>query len=117
MKLVLRSFAVLAIVAAIAGCAQPTKPATLGKAAPFGSRFEGTGKVTLHPGQPCASQIMFDFRSATSNIIWLAAPMRETKLLTEAADCQCRVHIWGKWQRGRQAGCSYVAVMNVVSLK
>ena len=117
MKLIVRSFAVLAIVAALASCAQPTKPAALGKAAPVGSRFEGTGKVTLHPGQPCASQIMFDFRTATSNTIWLAAPMRETKLLTDAADCQCLIHISGKWQRGRQTGCSYVAVTNVVSLK
>jgi hypothetical protein len=117
MKLILRSLAVLAIVAVFAGCAQPTKPAALGKASPVGSRFEGTGKVTLHPGQPCASQIMFDFRTASSNTVWLAAPMQETRILTDAADCQCRVHIWGKWQRGRQTGCSYVDVTKVVPWK
>ena len=113
MKPFLGSFVVAMIAAGMASCAQPTKPAALEKASSVGSRFDGVGKVTLHAGQPCASQVMFDFRTTSSNTVWLAAPMRETKILTEAASRRRRVHISGKWRRGKQAGCSYVDVTKV----
>jgi hypothetical protein len=55
---------------------------------------------------------MFDFRGAGSTV-WLAAPMHETKILTDAAKKNRRVHISGKWRRGGQSNCSYVEVTNV----
>jgi len=109
----LHSFRVLAIAALLASCAEPKKPAAVERASLAGSRFDGVGRVTLHAGQPCTPQIMFDFRATSSNTVWLAAPMRETKILTEAADRQRRVRISGKWRRGRQTGCSYVDVAEV----
>jgi hypothetical protein len=113
MKSIWRSIAVLAIGAAFASCAQSTKPAALEKTSSVGARFDGVGKVTLHAGQPCTSQIMFDFRTTSLNTVSLAAPMRETKILTEAASRRRRVHISGKWRRGKQTGCSYVDVTKV----
>jgi hypothetical protein len=111
------SVAVLAIGTGFASCAQPGKAATLGKASLVGSRFDGVGRVTLHAGQPCTSQIMFDFRIGSSKSVWLAAPMRETKVLTEAASRHRRVHVSGIWRHGKQAGCSYVDVTKVDSWK
>lgn len=111
------SFRVLAIAAALAGCAEPEKPAAAEKPSLTGSRFDGVGKVMLHAGQPCTPQIMFDFRTTSSNTVWLAAPMPETKVLTEAANHHRRVHISGKWRRGKQTGCNYVDVTKVDSLK
>jgi hypothetical protein len=117
MKSIWGSVAVLTVSAVFASCAQPTKLAAPEKASPVGSRFDGVGKVTLHAGQPCTSQIMFDFRTTNSNTVWLAAAMAETKILTEAASRHHRVHISGKWRRGKQTGCSYVDVTKVDSWK
>src|SRR5215471_11290201 len=64
---------------------------------------------TLFPGEPCTPQIMFNFRSAGSTV-WLGAPKHETRILTEAAKNNRRVHISGKWHRGAQSNCSYVEV-------
>lgn len=101
-------------IAACASCAQPTKPDAIEKAASSGSFFDATGNVTLHKGQPCTPQIMFDFRRLRSkSIVWLGAPMRESTILTKAANRRDRVHVAGKWHRGKQAGCSYVEVMLV----
>lgn len=70
----------------------------------------------MHPGQPCASQIMFDFRiTGARSIFQVAATMRETKVLTEAAKQNRRVRIWGNWQHGA-AGCDYVHVTKVEPL-
>src|SRR5213595_4127851 len=98
-----------AALAGMAGCAQVKKPAAQVKAAAVGSRFDQVGRVTLYVGEPCASQIMFDFHGAGSTV-WLAAPMWETKILTDAANKNQRVHISGKWRRGVQSKCSYVEV-------
>jgi hypothetical protein len=95
--------------AGMAGCAQVKKPAALVRAVPAGVRFDQVGLVTLFPGQPCTPQIMFNFRSAASTV-WLGAPKRETKILTEAAKNNRRVHISGKWRRGGLSNCSYVEV-------
>jgi len=113
----LHSFRVLAIAALLASCAEPKKPAAFERASLAGLRFDGVGRVRLHAGQPCTPQIMFDFRTTSSNTVWLAAPMGESKILTGAADRKRRVRISGKWRRGRQSGCSYVDVTQVDLLK
>ncbi len=95
--------------AGMAGCAQIKKPAAQARAVPSGSRFDRVGRVTLYAGEPCTSQIMFDFHGQGSTV-WLAAPKHETKILTEAAKKNRRVHISGKWRRGGQSNCSYVEV-------
>jgi hypothetical protein len=76
---------------------------------PAGVRFEKVGLVTLYPGEPCAPQIMFDFHGAGSTV-WLSASKYETKILTEAARNNRRVHISGKWRRSGHSNCSYVEV-------
>jgi hypothetical protein len=93
----------------MAGCAQIKKPAVQVRAVPASVRFDQVGSVTLFPGEPCTPQIMFNFRSAGSTV-WLGAPKHETKILTEAAKTNRRVHISGKWRRGGQSNCSYVEV-------
>jgi hypothetical protein len=110
-----RSFVILAIAVSVAGCAEPSKPVVAERAAvQVGSRFDAVGTVTLHSGQPCASQIMFDFRGVRSTrTIWLAAGARDEKMLTEATSCDCPVHVTGTWRRGRSPNCSYVSVTSV----
>jgi hypothetical protein len=98
-----------AVLTGMAGCAQIKKPAPQMRAVPAGVRFEKIGSVSLFPGEPCTPQIMFNFRSAGSTV-WLGAPKHETKILTEAAKNNQRVHISGKWRRGGQSNCSYVEV-------
>jgi hypothetical protein len=93
----------------MAGCAQIKKPAAQVRAVPTGLRFDQVGSVTLFPGEPCAPQIMFNFRSAGSTV-WLGARKNETRTLTEAAQSSQRVHISGKWRRGGLSNCSYVEV-------
>jgi len=94
-KLLLHWFIAGAALAGMAGCAQVKKPAAQLKAAVVGSRFDQVGRVRLYAGEPCMSQIMFDFHGAGSTV-WLAAPRT--------------VHILGKWRRGGQSNCSYVEV-------
>jgi hypothetical protein len=106
--LLTRSIAIAALVG-IAGCAQIKKPAAQARAVPAGVRFNQVGSVTMFPGEPCAPQIMFNFRSAGSTV-WLGAPKRETKILTEAAKNNQRVHISGTWRHGGLSNCSYVEV-------
>jgi hypothetical protein len=95
--------------AGMAGCAQIKKPAPQMRAAAVGSRFDQVGRVSLYAGEPCTPQIMFDFH-ATQSTVSLAAPMRETKILTDAANKSQRVHISGRWRRGGESNCSYVQV-------
>ena len=106
-KLLLNSFVAGAALAGMAGCAQIKKPPAQAKAVPAGLRFDQVGRVTLYVGEPCASQIMFDFHGAGSTV-WLAAPMWVTKVLTDAANKNRRVHVSGKWRRGGQSNCGYV---------
>jgi len=98
-----------AVLGGMVGCAQIKKPPAQARAVPTGLRFDQVGSVTLFPGEPCTSQIMFNFRSAGSTV-WLGAPKHETKILTEAAKNNRRVHVSGKWRRGGLSNCSYVAV-------
>src|SRR5712672_3185119 len=98
-----------ATLAGMAGCAQIRKPSAQVRAVPAGVRFDQVGSVTLYPGEPCTPQIMFDFHGSGSTV-WLGAPKHETKILTDAAKNNRRVHISGKWRRGGQSKCSYVEV-------
>ena len=102
-------FIAAAALAGMASCAQIKKPAPQVKAAAVGSRFDQVGWVTLYAGEPCTPQIMFDFHGPRSSV-WLGAPMWETKILTDAANKNQRVHILGKWRRGAESNCSYVEV-------
>jgi len=104
------------IAALLAGCVEPAKPVAGTRVKSIGGSFTSHGRVAFHQGQPCASQIMFDFRGAGS-AVWLAAPMRESRLLTEAANCNCPVQISGRWRRGLARGCSYVQVTSVDLMK
>ena len=110
MKKVLSSLLIAgAALAGMAGCAQIKKPGAQARPVPAGVRFEQFGVVTMYAGEPCTSQIMFDFHGSRSTV-WLAAPKQETKILTEAAKNRRRVHISGKWRHGPQSNCSYVEV-------
>lgn len=80
-----------------------------------GSHFDAVGRVILHAGQPCTPQIMFDFRGKT--VVWLAAPKRESAILTDAVRTRRRVRVSGVWKRGRNATCSFVEVTAVVPFK
>jgi hypothetical protein len=93
----------------MAACAQIKKPAVQVRAVPAGLRFDKVGSVSLFAGEPCTPQIMFNFQGAGSTV-WLAAPKHQTKILTDAAKDNRRVHISGKWRRGGQSNCSYVEV-------
>jgi hypothetical protein len=108
-KFFLTSFITGAALVGMAGCAQIKKPAAHVRAVPAGLRFDQTGSVTLYPGEPCTPQIMFDFHGPGSTVS-LAAPKHETKILTEAAKNNRRVHISGKWRRAGLSSCSYVEV-------
>ena len=108
-KLSLNLLIAAAALAGMAGCAEVKKPAAQAKAMAAGLRFDEVGRVSLYAGEPCTTQIMFEFHGGSSTV-WLAAPMWETKILTDAANKNRRVHISGKWRRGGEPNCSYVEV-------
>ena len=110
----------IAIAFALAGCGEPEKPRALAispSAARAGSSFDQVGKVRLYPGESCASQVMFVFHSGRSTSISLAAPMRETKILTDAAHDHRSVRVFGRWRRGKAPGCYYVEATEVEAQK
>src|SRR5436189_6276210 len=106
MKNVLSLVGAVAALTGMAGCGEIKKPVAQMRAMPMGLHFDQVGRVTLYAGEPCTPQIMFDFHGAGSTV-WLAAPMWETKILTDAANKNQRVHISGKWRRGVKSKCSY----------
>src|SRR5207249_11997644 len=113
MKSILSLLLIILTTFAFASCAQMTRAEKpVSKAMPAGSHFDDVGRVTMHAGQPCTPQIMFDFRGS-KHTVSLAARINESKTLTDAAKKHRRVHISGRWQRGREKGCSYVEVTNV----
>jgi hypothetical protein len=109
-KFLLSLLTAAAVLTGIAGCAQIKKPVQA-RAAAIGLRFDQVGWVSLYTGEPCTPQVMFDFHG-TRSTVWLAAPRRETDILTAAANKNQRVHILGTWRRGGQSNCSYVQVTN-----
>jgi hypothetical protein len=108
-KLCLTPLIAGAVLAGMAGCAQIKKPPVQARAVPTGLRFDEVGLVTLFPGEPCTPQIMFNFRNGGATV-WLGAPKYESRILTDAAKNNRRVHISGKWHRSAQSNCSYVEV-------
>ena len=104
-----------AIAFVLVSCGEPEKPraaATNVNAAPVGT-FNQVGKVSLYPGESCASQIMFVFHSGRSTSILLAAPFHDSKILTDAAHDHRSVRVVGKWRRGKAPDCSYVEATQV----
>lgn len=108
-KFLLNSLMAAAALAGIAGCAQIKKPVPQMKATPAGFHFDQVGRVSLYAGEPCTTQIMFEFHGAGATAS-LAAPRSETDILTDAANKKQRVRVSGKWRRGGQRNCSYVEV-------
>ena len=107
---------VIAIAFVLSSCAAPEKPKaalTNINGAPAGSGFDQVGKISLFVGESCASQIMFVFHSGRSGSISLAAPMRESKILTDAAHDHRSVRVVGKWRHGMITDCSYVEATQV----
>lgn len=111
-KVLVTSLIAGAALSGMTGCAQVKKPAAQIKAAAVGSRFDQVGRVTLYAGEPCTPQIMFDFHGGGSTIR-LGARFWETKMLTDAAKKNRRVHISGRWRRGGLSNCSYIEVTSV----
>jgi hypothetical protein len=105
---------------ALAGCGEPerARPATITATAPRGGgEFDEIGKVTLFPGESCASQIMFVFRGAKSTSVSIAAPFKQSRVLTDAAHDHNTVHVIGRWRHGKALDCWYVEATQVVAVK
>jgi len=105
-----------AIAFVLAGCGEPERPKPVAISAPAargGGAFDEIGKVSLYPGESCASQIMFVFHGARSTSVSMAAPFRVSKILTDAARDHKTVHVSGKWRRGKVPDCSYVEATQV----
>lgn len=56
---------------------------------------------------------MFVFHTARSTSVSLAAPMRESKILTDAVHSHRSVRVLGKWRHGRTVDCYYVEATQV----
>src|SRR4051812_25273974 len=75
-KSIFRRTLIMALVCGFGTCA-PTSNLSA-KTAPAGTDFSQNGKVTLHRGQPCTPQIMFDFHPVGSKtVVWIAAGAHE----------------------------------------
>src|SRR2546421_6550563 len=96
-KFLLDWFVAAAALAGMIGCAQIKKPPAQARAMPTGLHFDQAGLVSLYAGEPCAPHIMFDFRG-TGSTVSLSAPMWATRILTEAANKNQRVHVSGEWR-------------------
>src|SRR5438045_6204357 len=110
------SCSAVAIAFLFASCGEPerAKPAAIGTGGMrAGSDFDGIGKVSLYPGESCASQIMFVFHGARSTSVSMAAPFHESKILTDAAHDHRSVRVVGKWRHGRAPDCSYLEATQV----
>jgi hypothetical protein len=96
--------------------AHGAQPHPVAKAIAVEKHFEGRGRVFLFQGQPCAPQIMFDLRQAfPKSTIRLAAPLRESRVLTDFARHRQTVRVAGVWRHWRDKFCRYVEVSGVTS--
>src|SRR5438309_11209286 len=110
------SCSAIAIALVIASCGEPERPKPVAisvSAGRGGGQFDQVGKVSLYPGESCTSQIMFVFHSGRSTSISLAAPFRESKILTDAVNEHRSVRVFGRWRRGKVPGCYYVEATQV----
>ncbi len=113
MRSILKSLLVVFVTVSFAGRAEAARGKVVTKpAATHGKSFEATGRVSLHQGQPCAPQIMFDFRSGRM-LVGMAARFTESRALTEAARGHLSVRVEGVWQRGKLSTCEYIDVTDV----
>jgi hypothetical protein len=104
------------ILLAITARAAPRPTHPVAKAIAVEKHFEGKGRILLFQGQPCSPQIMFDLRqSFPKSTIRLAAPIRESRQLTDAARHRRTVHITGLWRHGRDKLCRFVDVTKVIA--
>jgi hypothetical protein len=111
-----RSLSLAAIAAIFLTGTTGAAPRPVAKAIAVEKHFEGKGRVLLFQGQPCSPQIMFDLRqSFPKSTIRLAAPMRESRQLTDAARHRRTVQITGIWRHGRDKLCRYVDVTKVIA--
>jgi hypothetical protein len=112
MKAILRTMLVVGISFIFANCAQTEARTPVAiKAVASGSHFDAVGRISLHQGEPCAPQVMFNFQPRNAKTqVWLAARLQDSRLLTEAARRGRRVHILGVWRHGRDKHCAYVEV-------
>jgi hypothetical protein len=116
MNLIRHSVFWFGIALLLASCGEPERPKPAAISAPAargGGAFDEIGKVSLYPGESCASQIMFVFHSGRSTSISLAAPMRQSKILTDAVHHHRSVRVLGRWRRGKAPGCYYVEATQV----
>ena len=100
----------------LAGCGEPerAKPvAVRPRVARVGGEFDQVGTVTLFPGESCASQVVFILQTGRSASISLAAPWRQSQILTDAVHSRRSVRVLGKWRRGRTPDCTYVEATQV----
>ncbi len=96
--------------------AQGAQPHPVAKAIAVEKRFEGKGRVLLFQGQPCAPQIMFDLRQGfPKSTIHLAAPLRESRVLSDFARHRQTVRVTGVWRHWRDKLCRYVEVTRVLA--
>jgi hypothetical protein len=111
-----RSLFLAAAAAILLTGAAGAAPRPVAKAIAVEKSFEGKGHVLLFQGQPCSPQIMFDLRqSFPRSTIRLAAPIRESRQLTDAARHRRAVHVIGIWRHGRDKLCRFVDVTKVVA--
>ena len=112
-----RCSALLFVIAfALTGCGEPerARPAAFRPSvARAGSDFDEVGTVTLYPGESCTSQIVFIFRGGRSTSVSMAAPWRQSKILTDAVHNYRKVRVIGKWRHGKAPDCTYVEAAQV----
>jgi len=99
----------LSLTLAFASCGEPemaTHPAVHARPARAGE-FDEVGTVTGYPGESCASQVVFLFRSGSQSTS-MAAPFHVSKVLSEAAHNHKTVHVVGRWRRGKTPDCTYI---------
>jgi hypothetical protein len=111
MNALFRRLSVPALALLFASCAESQKRQPTTIAATTGSSFNQVGKVAFYAGQPCTSRIMFVFRAGKSTSVPMAAPMQQTKILSDAAHRNRSVHVSGRWRRSKENGCAYVEVI------
>ena len=119
MKSFLKYLVIGALAAGLPVCEAAGKPrAQAPVGPPYSGNFAASGKVTMHPGMPCTTQIMFDFRPAHAReSVCLGAPAKESKILTDAAKHRRTVQISGVWGHGKEKTCRYVHITAVVVQK
>jgi len=116
MKPLRHTLSIFAIGFLFASCGEPERLHPVGiRPQPFGGvgAFNQVGRVSLYPGESCASQIMFLLHGPGSTSTPLAAPWRQSTILKEASHAHRRVRVIGQWRRGKAAGCTYVEATQV----